>query len=176
MIKRTLYFGNPAYLGMKNAQLEVRLPQVEKNDTLPAPFKESLVSSIPIEDIGMVVIDHSQVTLTQGLISTLLENNAAIITCDNTHHPTGLLLPLDGNIVQNERFRHQLDASEPLKKQLWAQTIIQKIKGEIDWHNKSTTTMESDIQIKEVCIKLKVDRLGNIKPVFSNTQKATAIQ
>jgi CRISPR-associated protein Cas1 len=130
MIKRTLYFGNPAYLGMKNAQLEVRLPQVEKNDTLPAPFKESLVSSIPIEDIGMVVIDHSQVTLTQGLISTLLENNAAIITCDNTHHPTGLLLPLDGNIVQNERFRHQLDASEPLKKQLWAQTIIQKIKNQ----------------------------------------------
>ena len=44
--------------------------------------------------------------------------------------------------------------------------IKEKIKGEIDWHNKSTTTMESDITIKDVCIKLKVDRLGNIKPAL----------
>jgi CRISPR-associated protein Cas1 len=104
MIKRTLYFGNPAYLSMKNAQLEIRMPQVEKNDTLPDSFKQSFVTSVPIEDIGIVVLDHLQITITQGLISSLLENNAAIVSCDKTHHPTGLVLPLDGNIVQNERF------------------------------------------------------------------------
>ncbi len=40
--------------------------------------------------------------------------------------------------------------------------IKNKIKGEIDWHNKSSYTMEGDFNIKEVCVKLKVDRLGNI--------------
>ncbi|HEU5364124.1 MAG TPA: HNH endonuclease domain-containing protein [Hanamia sp.] len=37
-----------------------------------------------------------------------------------------------------------------------------KSKGEIGWDNKSTNTMESDVTIKDICIKLKVDRLGNI--------------
>jgi CRISP-associated protein Cas1 len=60
----------------------------------------------------------------------LLDNNVALITCDSTHQPTGLMLPLYGNTIQNERFRAQLDATEPLKKQLWAQTISQKIKNQ----------------------------------------------
>ena len=127
MIKRTLYFGNPAYLGMKKSQLEVRLPQVEKNDTLPEPFKEKLVTTIPIEDIGVVIIDHPQITITHSLIATLLENNVALITCDATHHPTGLMLPLSVHNVQSERFKYQIEASLPLKKQLWQQTISAKI-------------------------------------------------
>lgn len=60
MIKRTFYFGNPAYFGMKNFQLEIRLPQTEKNDSLSVPFKENFISTIPIEDIGVAVIDHQQ--------------------------------------------------------------------------------------------------------------------
>lgn len=127
MIKRTLCFSNPAYLSMKNDQLVVKLPQVEKNDTLPDSFKELTVHTIPIEDIGVVVLDHRQITLTQGLMSALLDNNCAVITCDNAHLPVGLLLPLNGNTLQNERFRAQLDASLPLKKQLWQQTVQQKI-------------------------------------------------
>jgi CRISP-associated protein Cas1 len=127
MIKRTLYFGNPAYLGMRNSQLEVRIPQVEKNDTLPESFKQSLVTTIPIEDIGVVITDHQQITITHSLIAGLLENNVALITCDATHHPTGLMLPLSVNTVQSERFKHQIEASLPLKKQLWQQTISAKI-------------------------------------------------
>ncbi len=130
MIKRTLYFGNPAYLSLKNAQLLVRLPEVEKNESLPATFKKEAIASIPVEDIGIVILDDKQVTITQALMEALLDNNTALITCDVTHHPTGLMLPLCGNTIQNERFRAQLDASEPLKKQLWAQTITQKIKNQ----------------------------------------------
>ena len=40
MIKRTLYFGNPAYLSLKNAQLVVKLPEIEKSDLLPEHFKK----------------------------------------------------------------------------------------------------------------------------------------
>lgn len=130
MIKRTLYFGNPAYLSLNNAQLVLRLPEVEKNDTVSENFKKEAAASIPVEDIGIVVLDHKQITITQALMEALLENNTALITCDSTHHPTGLMLPLCGNTIQNERFRTQLDATEPLKKQLWAQTVSQKIKNQ----------------------------------------------
>lgn len=130
MIKRTLYFGNPAYLSLSNAQLLVRLPEVEKNDTLPTEFKKNATASIPVEDIGVIVLDNKQVTITQALLEALLSNNAVIITCDSTHHPVGLMMPLSGHTIQNERFRAQLDASEPLKKQLWAQTVVQKIKNQ----------------------------------------------
>jgi CRISPR-associated protein Cas1 len=130
MIKRTLYFGNPAYLSLNNAQLLLRLPEVEKNDLLPTEFKRDANVSIPVEDIGIVVLDHKQITITQALMEALLDNNVVLITCNSTHHPTGLMMPLSGNSIQSERFRAQLDASEPLKKQLWAQTITQKIKNQ----------------------------------------------
>lgn len=82
MIKHTLYFGNPAYLNVRLAQLEIRLPEVEKNDTLPESFKASVVKRIPIEDIGVVVLDHKQITITQAALGALLDNNVAVVTCD----------------------------------------------------------------------------------------------
>ena len=127
MIKRTLYFGNPAYLSVKLSQLEIRLPEVEKSKSLPETFKEGAVKSIPIEDIGVVMLDNKQITITHGALGALLENNVAVITCDDHRMPVGLMLPLAGNTTQSERFRHQIDASLPLKKQLWQQTIQAKI-------------------------------------------------
>ena len=77
-----------------------------------------------------MVLDNKQITFTQGLMEALLENNCAIITCDKSHLPVGLMLPLCGNTTQNERFRQQLDASLPLKKQLWQQTVQAKIRNQ----------------------------------------------
>ena len=130
MIKRTLYFGNPAYLSLKNAQLVLRLPEVEKNDTVSVTFKKSAERTIPIEDIGVVVLDHKQITITQALIDALLNNNCAMITCDDSHIPRGLMLPLAGNSLQSERFREQIGCSLPLRKQLWQQTVQAKISNQ----------------------------------------------
>jgi CRISPR-associated protein Cas1 len=127
MIKRTLYFGNPAYLSRKLEQLVVRLPEVEGNDTLPESFKKEAHATIPIEDIGIVVLDDQRIIITQGLIESLLDNNAALITCNATHHPTGLMLNLAGNKLQSAKFKAQLAAGKPLMKQLWQQTIKAKI-------------------------------------------------
>ncbi len=127
MIKRTLYFGNPAYLSVRLAQLEIRLPEVERNPTLSDNFKSSAVKRIPIEDIGVVILDNKQITVTQGALGALLDNNAAVISCDEHRMPSGLMLPLSVNTIQSERFRHQIDASLPLKKQLWQQTVQAKI-------------------------------------------------
>lgn len=116
MIKRTLMFSNPAYLSHKNSQMVISFPDKEKEDR-----------TVPIEDIGVVVLESQQITISHGCMAALLRNNVALISCDQTHMPTGLLLPLDGGSTQTERFRYQIEASLPLKKQLWQQTIQQKI-------------------------------------------------
>ena len=127
MIKKTLYFGSPSYLSLRNAQLVYRMPEVEKNDNVPESFKKDAERTIPVEDIGVVVIDNKRITITSGLLEALLENNCAIITCDSKSMPVGLMLPLYGNTLQNERFHTQIDASLPLRKMLWQQTVKQKI-------------------------------------------------
>lgn len=116
MIKRTLMFSNPAYLSHKDKQLVISFPEKDRNNR-----------TVPIEDIGVVVLENQQITISHGCIAALLQNNVAVISCDATHMPTGLILPLDGGHTQSERFRYQIEASVPLKKQLWQQTIQQKI-------------------------------------------------
>ncbi|MEE0992268.1 MAG: type II CRISPR-associated endonuclease Cas1 [Bacteroidales bacterium] len=127
MIKRTLCFSNPAYLSLRNSQLVIKLPEVETNSSLPEGFKTEIVKTIPIEDIGVVVLDNKRITITQGVLEALLKNNCAVITCNESHLPIGMHLPLVGNSTQTERMRNQIEASLPLKKQLWQQTISAKI-------------------------------------------------
>lgn len=130
-MKRTLCFSNPAYLSLTNGQMVVRLPDNKAQDNLPEPLRSlPIKATIPVEDIGVVVLDNKQITLTQALMEALLQNNSAIIHCNAQHLPVGLFLPLDGNSLQSERFRLQIDASLPLKKQLWQQTVQQKIRNQ----------------------------------------------
>jgi CRISPR-associated protein Cas1 len=89
--------------------------------------KEEEKISIPIEDIGVVILDHPQITISQVCIARLLENNAALVTCNEKHMPLGLLLNLEGNSIQTKKFKAQIEAGLPLKKQLWRQTIKAKI-------------------------------------------------
>jgi CRISPR-associated protein Cas1 len=134
MIKRTLYFSNPAYLSKKDEQLVIKLPEEkkEKDDRSESDpnqkYKErGNENIIPIEDIGIIILDNQQITLSHGLLAALLNNNCAVVTCDSKHLPTGLFLPLESHQEQSERFQTQVEASEPLKKQLWQQTITAKI-------------------------------------------------
>lgn len=130
MIKRTLYFGNPAYLSVTNKQLVIRLPEVEKADNVSEIIKEKAVRTIPIEDVGVVMLDHKQITVTQALLEALMDNNVAVISCNSSHMPLGLLLPLCANTIPNERLRTQLYCSAPLRKQLWQQTVQAKIRNQ----------------------------------------------
>ncbi|MEF9931478.1 MAG: type II CRISPR-associated endonuclease Cas1 [Bacteroidales bacterium] len=130
MIKQTLYFSNPAYISLCNAQLVIKLPEVENSKNLPAEFKKSIEIIRAIEDIAVVILDNKQITITSGVLEALLENNCAIITCDSKSMPVGLMLPLCGNTTQSERFRQQLGVSLPMRKQLWQQTIKAKIENQ----------------------------------------------
>ncbi len=132
MIKRSLYFGNPAYLSLKLRQLVIKKPEAKGDmpDFDDVGSYREVVKTIPIEDIGLVVLDCQQITITEGLLEALLENNCAVVTCDKSHLPVGLLLPLYGNKIQTERYRDQIDASVPLKKQIWQQTVQCKIRNQ----------------------------------------------
>ncbi len=138
MIKKTLYFGNPAYLSLRNEQLVIRLPEVEKAN-LPEAIKQESTRTIPIEDIGVMVLDNKQITITQGVLAALLNNTVAVITCDNKRMPTGMLLPLSGNTLHQERFRNQIEAAVPLRKQLWQQTVKAKIENQAFCLQKNTS-------------------------------------
>lgn len=151
MIKRTLYLGNPAYLKTKDEQLVIEMQDTGETKTAP------------IEDIGILILDHQQITITQAVLAKLLANNTAIITCDNTHHPVGMQLSLDGHTLQSQKFKAQLEASVPLKKQLWQQTIAAKI-----------TNQANLLQHERMETKYMMNLSQNVKSGDSNNCEARA--
>lgn len=148
MIKKTLYFGNPAYLSFKLKQMVIKKPDAPNDiPDFGIPDAFTVIKTIPIEDIGVVILDHQQITITQALMSALLDNNCAIITCDSKHLPIGLVLPLTGNSIQNERFRNQLGSSLPLRKQLWQQTVECKIRNQASMLYYSTGQRHNNMSV-----------------------------
>ena len=120
MLYRSIYIGNPAYLKLKDKQLKVIDPETKEEK-----------GSVPIEDIGLVMLDHYQITLSHQLIQELMKNNVILISCDERHLPLADMLPFSGNTLFSERVKAQIEASEPLKKQLWKQTIECKILNQL---------------------------------------------
>ena len=113
MIKRSILIENKTVLTTKHQQLVLK--------------SETRESTIPIEDIGFLVIDNNECFLSIPAMNLLIENNTAIIICNTNHLPNGMFLNLNSHHIQQEIFKNQIDASAPLKKQLWQQTIIEKI-------------------------------------------------
>jgi len=133
MLKRTLLFSKPASLTTRNDQLVVSEPgdKTEK-------------ATVPIEDIGYLVLENRQLYVSMPLYEKLIANNVAVVFCDSSHMPNGMLLNLDGNNLQSEMFRHQVNASVPLKKNLWKQTIEAKLVNQ-SRHLKSQSLREGDV-------------------------------
>lgn len=121
MIKQTLYFGNPSYLSLKNNQLSIK---VKKEG-------EEISMQRPIEDIGIVILDNPQITISHSVIISLQNNKTVIVSCDQSHMPHSIMLPMEGHTQQSERYRDQVDVSLPLKKYLWQQTIEAKVGNQI---------------------------------------------
>ncbi|REE28008.1 type II CRISPR-associated endonuclease Cas1 [Winogradskyella pacifica] len=151
MIKRTLFFGNPAYLSTKHEQLVVRFPEDNK--------KEAVVA---IEDLGYVVLEHPQITITTGLLMKLVQNKTAVITCDKQHMPCGFLQPMVGHTEQTERMRYQLKASVPLKKQLWQQTVVAKVDNQA---NHLLEQGKKALKLKRWIKEIKSGDPGNIEAI-----------
>lgn len=120
MIKRTIYLGNPYYVSVKDKQLILQTPDA-------AGIDHRLNKALPLEDLGILILDHQQITITHSVLQQIAAYNIALVSCDSSHMPASLLMPLEGHNTLQERFRNQIEASEPLKKQMWQQTIKAKI-------------------------------------------------
>ena len=116
MLKRTIYIGNPSYLKLSHRQLKIE-------DAITGEIK----GNVPIEDMGFLVLDHPQITLSHPVVQFLQQHNVAIISCDESHLPVGLMLPISGHFEHSERLKQQINTSEPLRKNLWKQTVEAKI-------------------------------------------------
>lgn len=119
MLKRTLFFSTPYCLSLKDNQLVVT--------TREMPSEKRCV---PIEDIGYVVLEHQQISITLPLLNALSDNNVAVVICGENRMPNAMLMNLDSNTTQGESYRDQLNASEPLKKGLWKQVVEAKIRNQ----------------------------------------------
>lgn len=113
MLKKSILLENKASISTKNLQLVIKT--------------ETRESTIPIEDIGYLVIDHPEIYLSIPALNLLIDNNTAVIICNTNHLPNGMFLNLNSHHIQQEIFKNQINASAPLKKQLWQQTITEKI-------------------------------------------------
>lgn len=129
MIKRTLYFGNECYLSTQKQRLIVRYPNSEDS------------KSVPIEDIGVVLLDHYRLTFTSALLNKLLANNVAVISCDAQHLPLGMFLNLNGHSLQQEHFANQIAVTQAKKDRLWKQVIQAKIT------NQAILLEQQDVQV-----------------------------
>ncbi|GIV32612.1 MAG: CRISPR-associated endonuclease Cas1 [Patescibacteria group bacterium] len=118
MLKRTLVISSPHHLSVRNKQL-----MLDNKDT-------GEQNQAPIEDLGCLLLDQQGITLTQAAISELTLHNVSVIFCDEKHLPVSMLLPLEGHYLPNQRLRQQLDAGEPLRKQLWQQTVKAKLRNQ----------------------------------------------
>lgn len=118
MLKRSLFFETPCLLSMRNQQLIINLTGSETRQ-------------VPIEDIGFIVIENQQISITIPCMNALVENNVAIIYCNDKHLPVSMLMSLDGNHVQGELFRKQIELTSTQKGKLRKQTIEAKIKNQM---------------------------------------------
>lgn len=125
MLKRSLVFMHPATLSLRNGQMVIIRKEIP-DDNL----------TVPIEDIGLVMINHAMVSLTIPLLNALTEQNVAVIFCNEKGMPASMLYNLQGNTTQGETLRNQLEAGEVLKKTLWKQIIEAKIKNQAALLNK----------------------------------------
>lgn len=141
MLKRAVYFSNPFCLSLRNNQMIVYSKEMP-----------DMQQSIPIEDIGVVVLEHQQTTVTLPLLNALSDNNVAVIFCGDNRLPNAMLLNLDSNRTQGEHYRDQVEAGEPLKKGLWRQIVEAKIRN-------------------QAALLLKLGKDGNkLKPYYQNVK------
>lgn len=117
-MKRTLYFANPCKLCLKNSQLIVQ------KDEVPG------TTSVPIEDIGIMIIENQQVSISIPLISALSQNNVSVVFCNERHMPQAILQNLENNGREGQYLRLQIDASEPTRKNAWKQIVETKIRNQ----------------------------------------------
>ena len=115
MIRKTVEFSTPGTrLSVAHRQLVVERPDLPK-------------ATLPIEDLGVVIVDDVRATYTQAAFLALLEAGATVLVAGRDHLPAGMMLPLDAHHIQTERHRAQIETRIPVRKRTWQAIVRAKI-------------------------------------------------
>ena len=165
MIKRIIEISQAKrHLAVRLGQLIIKEPPTGNQGEQPSRAGGQ-EQSIPCEDIGILLIDHPAVTYTHSVFTELIRCGAAVVFCGGDHHPAGMLLPIEGNTVQTERFRQQIETKEPIKKQLWRQLVRAKIK-----HQAKVVGPDSEVYKELVGLRERV-RSGDPENIEAQASK-----
>lgn len=163
MIKRTIVVSRRAYIFHKDEQLHIRMPGPEGPDQDEKTGRQGDEDSagqveeptVPIEDIGVVVLESHQTTVTTSALNALMENNCVVIGCDAKHLPNSIMYPISSNTLHTAVMKTQLEASAPLRKQLWQQTVKAKLL------NQAAVLRSREINVKPLQLWAKKVRSGD---------------
>jgi CRISPR-associated protein Cas1 len=118
MIKRTIEISRePAHLKVRQGQLVLSRGG-------------QTIGQVPCEDLGMVVVDHPQTTYSHAALAEVAATGAVLVVCGHDHLPVAALLPLADHTQVVWRLRDQLAVKRPLRKQLWRQLVVAKVRGQ----------------------------------------------
>lgn len=121
MIKRTIEISKEAaHVAVRDEQLRIVR---EGQRTLES-------ASIPCEDIGLLIVDHPQVSYSHHALARLVEHGAGVVVCGGNHQPAGLLLPMSSHTQVVWRVSDQIAAAKPVRKQLWRQIVVAKVRAQ----------------------------------------------
>ena len=119
MLKRTLVFSSAMILSLKNRQLVLAYKD--------SPDEKQ---TVPIEDVGVVLLENQQTSVTLPLLNALAENEVQVVICNSKGMPNAMIQGLNSNNLQGETLRNQIACGEVLKKQLWKQVVEAKIRNQ----------------------------------------------
>lgn len=114
MIARTLCFSSKGKLSLRYEQLVWT-------------GSDGVERTVPIEDVGFVILESEQIQITSALLQFLVEKNVAVVVCDASHTPSAQLIPYAAHTTTAEHMEAQLAASEAVCGRLWRQVCRQKI-------------------------------------------------
>lgn len=152
MAQQTIYIQNKAHLHIRHGLLAIEV--------------DGLTSTVPLEDIWVVIVESHQLTVTVACLSKLVDAGIGVLVCGRDHMPNGLLLPLGAHSRHARIVEDQLAMSAPLKKQLWKRIVQMKIA------NQATVLREMDLPVGPLLEYAKTVLSGD----SSNREAAAAAQ
>ena len=91
---------------------------------------EQELGSVPLDDIAVLLLSAQGVTITKNVINALSEKGCITIFCGANYTPQSMVLPIASHTYFTKIIKTQINASEPFKKRIWQQIVVQKIKNQ----------------------------------------------
>lgn len=154
---RTVVISNRAKLDMKTGYLVVR----SEEDT----------KKVNLDEISVLIIENTAVSITGCLISALSEKKIKVIFCDEKRNPSCELVSYYGSHDTSVKIKRQIAWSHEIKACVWTEIIAEKIRKQAEFLDEISKSDESELlksYIEELEIGDVTNREGHAAKVYFN--------